>query len=51
MNCISITVVNGEGGLGRDRVTVSILSHTLHLALVSLLPDWFYPEEGAALEV
>ena len=51
MNCISITVVNGEGGLGRDRVTVSILRHALHLALVSLLPDWFYPEEGAALEV
>ena len=45
------TVIDGEGGLGGDRITVGILGHALHLALVSLLPDRFYPEQGAALEV
>ena len=45
------TVVNGEGGLGGDRITVSILRDALHLALVPLLPDRLYPEKGAALEV
>ena len=45
------TVVYGEGGLGGDRVTVGILGHALHLALVPLLPDRLYPEQGAALEV
>ena len=45
------TIIDDEGGIGGDRITVGILGHALHLALVSLLPDRFYPEQGAALEV
>ena len=48
---VTPTVIDGQGGLGGDRITVGILGHALHLALVPLLPDGFYPEEGAALEV
>ena len=30
---------------------MSVLCDTLHLALISLLSDWLYPQQGAPVEV